>query len=142
MVMVPPISIAGTTPLGEFTRRSLRLGTVIWCPQCSVEAAGCGFGRTARRWFELGQSWNLWRVCAGGRGGLDRYATKELWTWELKIDVREEHSLGVHWFSPAPGVLSLMPNGGGSVEPVPRRKNFVPVIEIGVVMVVRGILLR
>lgn len=67
---------------------------------------------------------------------------KELWTWELKVDVREEHSLGVHWFSSMPGLLSLMPDGGGSVEPVPIRKSFVPIMGVGVVVVVVEVLPR
>lgn len=35
-----------------------------------------------------------------------------------------------------PGLLSLMQDGGASVEPVQRRKSFVPIREIGVVVVV------
>lgn len=31
------------------------------------------------------------------------------------VNVREEHSPGVRWFSFKPGFLSLVPNGGGSI---------------------------
>lgn len=34
----------------------------------------------------------------------------------------------MRWFSSKPGFLSLVPNGGGSVEPVLRRKDFIAVM--------------
>lgn len=50
---------------------------------------------------------------------------------QLKVDVREEHNLEVHWVSSTPGVVSLMLDDGGSVELIPRREDVVPVMGIG-----------